>query len=70
MLLAGLDALPKDERRTAGIKVLRNTVEYHLEEEEDDLFRNAEGVLDGEQRKIMGNLLSAAKERHLASLTR
>ncbi|MBZ0155824.1 MAG: hemerythrin domain-containing protein [Alphaproteobacteria bacterium] len=69
-LLAELITTQEDEKWFSTISALRDTVERHIEEEEDDLFENAEGILDGEQRNAMGNRIVEIKDRHLANMSR
>lgn len=70
MILAEMVNMPKDEKWTAKLRVLRENVEHHIEEEEDDVFENAEGILDKEQRNEMGNRMAEVKERHMAAMAR
>ncbi|HEX8948579.1 MAG TPA: hemerythrin domain-containing protein [Dissulfurispiraceae bacterium] len=70
MILAEMVNMPKDEKWTAKLRVLRENVEHHIEEEEDDVFENAEGILDKEQRNEIGNRMAEVKERHMATMAR
>jgi hypothetical protein len=63
-LLAELatDRTPEDEW-DAKLKVLRENVEHHVEEEEGELFDKAEDVLTAEQIERLGNEMEAEKAR-------
>ena len=62
-LLAELAALPKDrEEWGAKLTVLKENVEHHVEEEENEMFPDARNVLDKEQREALGTRMEAAKQ--------
>lgn len=62
-LLAELDELPKsDETWGAKLKVLKENVEHHVEEEEDEMFPSAREVLSTEQIEELGTRMEAAKK--------
>lgn len=62
-LLGELEALPKDrEEWGAKLTVLKENVEHHVEEEEDDMFKDARKVLSQEQIDDLGTRMEAAKQ--------
>ncbi len=70
MIFAEMGAMPGDEHWDAKFRVLRENVERHIEEEEDDIFDNAEEILGSDQRNVMGNRMAEIKEEHLAAISR
>jgi hypothetical protein len=64
--LKGLD--PKDERYDAKFKVLMENVEHHIEEEEGEMFPEAEEVL-GDRLERLGTQMQARKQQLTAALT-
>jgi hemerythrin-like domain-containing protein len=58
--LKGLD--PKDERYDAKFKVLRENVEHHIEEEEGEMFPEAEEVL-GDRLERLSQQMEQRKEQ-------
>jgi hemerythrin-like domain-containing protein len=63
--LQGLDA--KDERYDAKFKVLMENVEHHIEEEEEEMFPEAEEVL-GERLERLGTQMQERKQQLTASM--
>jgi hemerythrin-like domain-containing protein len=63
--LKGLD--PKDERYDAKFKVLMENVEHHIEEEEEEMFPEAEEVL-GERLERLGTQMQERKQQLTASM--
>jgi hemerythrin-like domain-containing protein len=63
--LKGLD--PKDERYDAKFKVLMENVEHHIEEEEEEMFPEAEEVL-GERLERLGTQMQERKQHLTASM--
>lgn len=70
LLLTEIGRLPKGEQWAAKISVLREEVEHHIEDEEDDIFDNAEDLIESEQRSIMANRIMEIKEQHMAAIVR
>ncbi|MGB7925106.1 MAG: hemerythrin domain-containing protein [Pyrinomonadaceae bacterium] len=67
-LLAELDEMPKDDERWgAKLKVLKENVEHHVEEEEDEMFKSAREVLSQEQIEELGARMEAAKKAEKAA---
>jgi hypothetical protein len=63
-LLGELEAMPvTDERWGAKLKVLKENVEHHVEEEEGEMFKSARKVLSQEQIEELGARLEAAKKQ-------
>jgi hypothetical protein len=64
MLLKELAAMSVgSEQWTAKLKVLKENVEHHVEEEEGDMFKGAREVLSKEQLEDLGTRMEAEKKR-------
>jgi len=64
MLLGELEAMSVgSEQWAAKLKVLQENVEHHVEEEEQDMFKNAREVLDKKQLNELGARMEAEKSR-------
>ena len=62
-LLAELGELSKDDETWgAKLKVLKENVEHHVEEEEGEMFTGARKVLSSEQIEALGARMEAAKK--------
>ena len=62
VLLRELDSMGVgSETWTAKLKVLKENVEHHVEEEEDDMFKSAREVLSKEQLEELGSLMEQEK---------
>lgn len=59
---------PDDERWLAKMKVLRETVNHHIEEEESTIFDDAKEILDDDEAETIGREFSQ-QERQIASRT-
>ena len=55
------DMDPGDERWMAKAKVMKENVEHHIEEEEDDMFDTARDVLDKSTLMALGQRMDARK---------
>ena len=65
-LLAELGRLPKDDESWgAKLKVLKENVEHHVEEEEGEMFKKARKVLSGDELDALGARMERAKESEL-----
>jgi hemerythrin-like domain-containing protein len=64
--LKGLD--PTDERYDAKFTVLMENVEHHIEEEEGEMFPEAEEVL-GDRLERLGTQMQERKQQLMASMT-
>jgi len=61
-LLGELESMDKSEEQwTARFTVLKENIEHHVEEEEDDMFKKARKVLTEEEAEDLGARLEAAK---------
>jgi iron-sulfur cluster repair protein YtfE (RIC family) len=64
VLLRELDAMPvTSETWTAKLKVLKENVEHHVEEEEDEMFPKTRNVLSREQLEELGALMEQEKKQ-------
>ena len=54
-----------DDEWQAKAKVLRENVEHHVEEEENELFDKASDALESDQLEALGDQMAAEKERKL-----
>jgi hemerythrin superfamily protein len=61
---------PDDDQYDAKVTVLREAVEHHAKEEEDDLFPEAEDLFSTEELEAMGAEIEDRKEEILARLER
>lgn len=69
MLLQALIAMPVDsEEWTAKLAVLKENVEHHIREEENELFPKAREELSPEEQVLLAERLAAEKARVLAVL--
>ena len=59
--LAGME--PTTEQWTAKLKVLKETVEHHVEEEEGEMFKSTREVLTREQLEALGAEMEEEKKR-------
>ena len=56
-----LDLSVSDETWTAKFAVMKENLEHHIEEEEDDMFKKARQVMDQAELKELGERMSARK---------
>lgn len=67
-LLGELETMDKgDEQWTARFTVLKENIEHHVEEEEDEMFKKARKVLSEAEAEDLGARLEAAKGEPLKS---
>jgi hemerythrin-like domain-containing protein len=57
-----IETPPDDEHFDARMKVLKEQIEHHVEEEEDELFPEAKKVLDKERLEELGEEMQAMVE--------
>ena len=57
---------PSDERWGAKLKVLKENIEHHIEEEEGEMFKTARTVLSRKQLQELGTRMQAMKDEALA----
>ena len=56
-----LDVPPDTDLWKAKLKVLKENVEHHMDEEEDELFKGARAVLDRDELKRLGERMEQIK---------
>ena len=56
-----LDVPPETDLWKAKVKVLKENVEHHMDEEEDELFKGARAVLDREELNRLGERMEQIK---------
>ncbi len=62
-----LEMSPSDERWGAKLKVLKESIEHHIGEEENDMFKSARSIFSEEQLEDIGARMQALKARSLGS---
>ena len=62
-LLAELAAGEPNDRWDAKLTVLKENVEHHVDEEENDMFGKAKDVLSNEEAEALGDQMAAEKRR-------
>jgi len=66
-VMAEIRALPfDDEKWGAKLTVMKENVEHHIEEEEDEMFKQARQVFDESELAELGQRMQARKEQLLA----
>lgn len=63
------DMATRGETWQAKFKVLKENVEHHVEEEENEMFSKARRVLSHEEERDIASAFLAAKQKHLQSLS-
>jgi hypothetical protein len=64
MVMAELEATPvDDETWAAKLTVAKENVEHHIEEEEDQMFKQARQVMDEAELGALGDRMAARKEQ-------
>ena len=67
-IMAELDDLAfDDETWGAKLKVMKENIEHHIEEEEDDMFKKARQIFSKEELEEMGERMEARKKEVEAS---
>lgn len=68
-LLSQLETEPKDTGKWgAKLKVLMEMVDHHVEEEETELFKQAQKILSKEEADAIGAEIAAFKEEHILAV--
>src|ERR1043165_3694625 len=62
-----LDVPPETDLWKAKVKVLKENVEHHMDEEEDELFKGARAALDREELNRLGERMERIKRSAEAS---
>jgi hemerythrin-like domain-containing protein len=64
MVMAEIEGVPyDDERWGAKFKVMKENVEHHIEEEENEMFEQARQVFDEEELEALGERMKARKDQ-------
>ena len=67
-IMAELEETPvDDEKWAAKFAVMKENIEHHIEEEEDEMFKKARQVLDPDQIEALGERLQQRKKELQAS---
>lgn len=67
-LLNELESMSKDDEQwTAKFTVLKENIEHHVEEEEDEMFKKARKVLSEEDIENLGSRMEKAKQEQKAA---
>ena len=67
-IMAELEETPvDDEKWAAKFSVMKENIEHHIEEEEDEMFKKGRQVLDKEQIEALGDRMEARKKELQAS---
>ncbi len=70
ILLSELASMPVDtEQWTAKLKVLKENVEHHVEEEEDEMFKSVRKILTKEEIDNLGARMEAEKHNQLEKIS-
>ena len=64
MVMAEIESVPyDDERWGAKFKVMKENIEHHIEEEENEMFKKARQVFDEDELEALGERMSARKDQ-------
>jgi hemerythrin-like domain-containing protein len=64
MVMAEIEGLPfDDEKWGAKFKVMKENIEHHIEEEEDQMFKQARQVFDESELDALGERMKARKDQ-------
>lgn len=63
IILNELGGMPKDEQWFAKFAVLKENVENHIDDEEEDIFSEADALLLEDQREEMGRNITAMERK-------
>jgi hemerythrin-like domain-containing protein len=68
MVMAEIEGVPfDDERWSAKFKVMKENIEHHIEEEENEMFKQARDVFEKRELEELGDRMMARKEQLLAA---
>jgi hypothetical protein len=68
-ILSELEGTPvDDERWAAKFSVMKENIEHHIEEEEDDMFKKAKNVFDDDELESLGDRMATLKKEAEAAL--
>jgi hemerythrin-like domain-containing protein len=68
MVMAEIESVPfDDERWAAKFTVMKENIEHHIEEEEQELFEQAKQVFDQDELQALGERMTARKEQLMAA---
>jgi hemerythrin-like domain-containing protein len=64
MVMAEIEGVPyDDERWSAKFKVMKENIEHHIEEEENEMFKQARQVFDDDELEALGDQMKIRKEQ-------
>ena len=70
VVIAEIEAVPfDDERWGAKLTVMKENIEHHIEEEEDEMFKQARQIFDRDELEELGNSMQERKEELLSART-
>jgi hemerythrin-like domain-containing protein len=68
MVMAEIEGVPfDDEKWSAKFKVIKENIEHHIEEEENEMFKQARDVFEKRELEDLGDRMMARKEQLLAA---
>jgi hemerythrin-like domain-containing protein len=68
MVMAEIEGVPyDDERWGAKFKVMKENIEHHIEEEENEMFKLARDAFETQELRDLGERMMARKEQLLAA---
>ncbi|MBZ0157294.1 MAG: hemerythrin domain-containing protein [Alphaproteobacteria bacterium] len=70
LLLNEMASMPKDEQWMAKLAVLRESVEHHVEEEEGELFEEAQEIIDENRANEIGRRMADMKKEQMSPASR
>ena len=64
MVMAEIEGIPyDDERWGAKFKVMKENIEHHIEEEENEMFKQARQVFEDDELEALGEQMMVRKEQ-------
>jgi len=67
-LIKELESMSKDDEQwTAKFRVLKENIEHHVEEEEDEIFKKARNVLSEKDLESLGSRMDRARQEQKAA---